>query len=161
MAPTSPTGSDNPSLERIEDELQNLAASVVRKANMQTLTATIQDTLKAEMAGIRSEVAAQAGRIHTVEEATAALTTRLASADTAVARQVPNWFWGHRICHQDHREGLDTEKKDPHQFKLPDDAEIRPHQKNEYLHLPATSTNTLTDRELRPTLKAHRTEQSH
>ncbi|CAH2299942.1 Hypothetical predicted protein [Pelobates cultripes] len=57
------------------------------KADLQQLTSTIQDTLKAEMAGIRSEVASQANRITMLEQVAETQTSRLNAADTAVARQ--------------------------------------------------------------------------
>ncbi|CAH2311348.1 Hypothetical predicted protein [Pelobates cultripes] len=87
IAPTSPPGSDGTTLERIEDRLRSLMASMATKDNLRSLTTTIQDTLRAEMAGIRSEVASHAGRISLQEEATEALTARVTTADTAITRQ--------------------------------------------------------------------------
>ncbi|CAH2297157.1 Hypothetical predicted protein [Pelobates cultripes] len=87
MAPPSPSGTESTALDRIEERLRSLTASMATKDDLKTLTTTIQDTLRAEMAGIRAEVTAHAGRITLQEEATEALTTRVATADTAIARQ--------------------------------------------------------------------------
>ncbi|CAH2285560.1 Hypothetical predicted protein [Pelobates cultripes] len=87
MAPTTPPGSDSTALERIEDRLGNLTASMATKDDLKSLTTAIQDTLRAEIAGIRSEVASHAGRISRMEEAAEALMVRQTSADTAIARQ--------------------------------------------------------------------------
>ncbi|CAH2272690.1 Hypothetical predicted protein [Pelobates cultripes] len=87
MAPTPTPGPEITALDRIERKLRDLTATMVTRTDLQTLTATIQDTLRSEVAGIRTEIAAQAGRITAAEEAAAALTARMASTDTAVARQ--------------------------------------------------------------------------
>ncbi|CAH2277881.1 Hypothetical predicted protein [Pelobates cultripes] len=87
MAAASASGSENMALEIIEDKLRDLTTSMVTGVDLQTLTATIQETMRTEVAGIRMEVAEQAGRITATEEAIAALTTHVASTDTAVTRQ--------------------------------------------------------------------------
>ncbi|CAH2223758.1 Hypothetical predicted protein [Pelobates cultripes] len=87
MAPTPPAGPDDTALERIREELWGLAASMATNVDLQQLTSNIQDTLKAEMARIRSKVASQASRITTLEQAAETQTIRLNAADTAVARQ--------------------------------------------------------------------------
>ncbi|CAH2284469.1 Hypothetical predicted protein [Pelobates cultripes] len=84
MAAPSTSG---PALDRIESTLRDLAAAMVMKTDLQANTTAIQETLRTEIAGIRTELATQAGRITVVEEANAALTTRMAATDTAVARQ--------------------------------------------------------------------------
>ncbi|CAH2312664.1 Hypothetical predicted protein [Pelobates cultripes] len=76
-----------PALDRIEGTLRDLRASMVTKADLQAITTTIQDTLRTEVAGIRTELTAQAGRITAMEEANAALAAHVAATDTAVARQ--------------------------------------------------------------------------
>ncbi|CAH2294211.1 Hypothetical predicted protein, partial [Pelobates cultripes] len=86
-AESSPPGLDGTTLERIEDKLRSLTASMATKDDLRSRTTTIQDALRAEMAGIRSEVASHVGRISLQEEATEALTARMTSADTAIARQ--------------------------------------------------------------------------
>ncbi|CAH2325623.1 Hypothetical predicted protein [Pelobates cultripes] len=87
MTTTSPAGSEKSALEKIGDELRSMAANMVTKANLHTLTATIQDTLRAEMAGIRAEVATLVGRMAVVQETTEALEVKLTTTDTAVTRQ--------------------------------------------------------------------------
>ncbi|CAH2286110.1 Hypothetical predicted protein [Pelobates cultripes] len=87
MAATSAPGQGMPALDRIEGSLRDLAATMVTKTDLQAITTTIQDTLRTEIAGIHTELTAQAGRITATEEATEALTARVAATDTAVARQ--------------------------------------------------------------------------
>ncbi|CAH2246375.1 Hypothetical predicted protein, partial [Pelobates cultripes] len=87
MAATSTPGQGMPALDRIEGSLRDLAATMVTKTDLQVITTTIQDTLRTEIAGIHTELTAQAGRITATEEATEALTARVAATDTAVARQ--------------------------------------------------------------------------
>ncbi|CAH2222496.1 Hypothetical predicted protein, partial [Pelobates cultripes] len=60
MAPTpsTPAASETPqasTLDGIGDELHTIAASMATKADLLVLTTTIQDALRAEMAGLRSE----------------------------------------------------------------------------------------------------------
>ncbi|CAH2285580.1 Hypothetical predicted protein [Pelobates cultripes] len=64
-----------------------MAASMATKADLLVLTTTIQDALRAEMAGIRTEVASQGSRLQELEHSHAAQTTRLATTDTALTRQ--------------------------------------------------------------------------
>ncbi|CAH2224996.1 Hypothetical predicted protein [Pelobates cultripes] len=59
-----------------------MEASMVTKADLQTLTAPIQDTLRAELASIRTEVATQ-----TLERSAEAQSTRVVATNTAVSRQ--------------------------------------------------------------------------
>ncbi|CAH2222160.1 Hypothetical predicted protein [Pelobates cultripes] len=87
MALTTPAGSENVALERIGEELRTLTASMVTKVDLHNFTTTIQDTLRKEIAGIRSEVTAQAGRIQALEQAQEAQNSKLTATDTAVARQ--------------------------------------------------------------------------
>ncbi|CAH2294008.1 Hypothetical predicted protein [Pelobates cultripes] len=87
MAAPSTSGQEGPALDRIESTLRDLAAAMVTKTDLQANTTAIQETLRTEIAGIRTELTTQAGRITEVEEANAALTTRMAATDTAVARQ--------------------------------------------------------------------------
>ncbi|CAH2327100.1 Hypothetical predicted protein [Pelobates cultripes] len=77
-------GLEIPALDRIENKLRDLMTSMATRTDLQTLTATNQETLRTGVAGIRAEITAQAGRITTTEEATAALKTCMASTDTAV-----------------------------------------------------------------------------
>ncbi|CAH2293960.1 Hypothetical predicted protein, partial [Pelobates cultripes] len=89
MAPTSamPGAPSASTLEGIGEELRTIAASMATKADLLVLTTTIQDALRAEIAGIRTEVTAQGHRIQAVEHSHEAYTARLASTDTALARQ--------------------------------------------------------------------------
>ncbi|CAH2246505.1 Hypothetical predicted protein [Pelobates cultripes] len=52
-APRAPSAS---TLDGIGEELRTIAASMATKADLLVLTTTIQDALRAEMAGIRTEV---------------------------------------------------------------------------------------------------------
>ncbi|CAH2293512.1 Hypothetical predicted protein [Pelobates cultripes] len=89
MAAHSAATGDTPAstLEGIGDELRTIAASMATKADLLVLTTTIQDALRAEMAGIRTEVTAQGTRIQELEHSHEAHTARLVATDTAVARQ--------------------------------------------------------------------------
>ncbi|CAH2250636.1 Hypothetical predicted protein [Pelobates cultripes] len=86
MAPTSPAGSESTALDHIGEELWTLTASMVTKVDLHNLITTIQDTLRREIAGIRSEVTTQAGRIQTLEQAQEAQNSKPTATDTAVAR---------------------------------------------------------------------------
>ncbi|CAH2292096.1 Hypothetical predicted protein [Pelobates cultripes] len=77
----------NDALERIEGALREMTVAMATKTDLQTNTTAIQETLRAEVAGLRADLATQAGRITALEEADAALTARVASTDNAVARQ--------------------------------------------------------------------------
>ncbi|CAH2293161.1 Hypothetical predicted protein, partial [Pelobates cultripes] len=81
-APGAPSAS---TLDGIGEELRTIAASMATKADLLVLTTTIQDALRAEMAGIRTEVAAQGTRVLTLERSHEAHHARLTSTDTAVA----------------------------------------------------------------------------
>ncbi|CAH2246645.1 Hypothetical predicted protein [Pelobates cultripes] len=89
MAAHSAATGDTPAstLEGIGDELRTIAASMATKADLLVLTTTIQDALRAEMAGIRTEVTAQGTRIQELEHSHEAHTARLVATDTTVARQ--------------------------------------------------------------------------
>ncbi|CAH2329388.1 Hypothetical predicted protein [Pelobates cultripes] len=84
LSPREPHGA---ALERIGDELRSLSSAMATKADLLVLTTTIQDALRAEMAGIRTEVAAQAGRIREVEHTLEAHTVRHTATDMALTRQ--------------------------------------------------------------------------
>ncbi|CAH2282094.1 Hypothetical predicted protein, partial [Pelobates cultripes] len=64
-----------------------MAASMDTKADLQNLTTTIQDALWVEMAGLRTEVAMQAGRIQIQEHSAVAQSARITASDKAVSRQ--------------------------------------------------------------------------
>ncbi|CAH2301822.1 Hypothetical predicted protein, partial [Pelobates cultripes] len=57
------------------------------KTDLLTLTTTIQDALCAEMAGFRTDVSTQAGRIQTSKHSLEAQSTRITATDTAISRQ--------------------------------------------------------------------------
>ncbi|CAH2274857.1 Hypothetical predicted protein [Pelobates cultripes] len=86
-SPVSTAGGDPATLERISDELRTMAVAMATKADLLTLTTTIQDALRAEMAGIRAQVSTHANRIESLEATTEAQNARLAASDTAIARQ--------------------------------------------------------------------------
>ncbi|CAH2329318.1 Hypothetical predicted protein, partial [Pelobates cultripes] len=54
-SPTSMGGGESSTLDRISEELRAMTAAMAMKADLLTLTTTIQDALRAEMAGIRTE----------------------------------------------------------------------------------------------------------
>ncbi|CAH2256191.1 Hypothetical predicted protein, partial [Pelobates cultripes] len=86
--PSTPAAAETPqasTLDGIGDELRTIAASMATKADLLVLTTTIQDALRAEMAGIRSEVTAQGLRVQELERSHETHSTRLASTDTALA----------------------------------------------------------------------------
>ncbi|CAH2293001.1 Hypothetical predicted protein [Pelobates cultripes] len=89
MAPTAPSPREphGAALERIGDELRTMAAAMVTKTDLLVLTTTIQDALRAEMAGIRAEVTAQTGRIQELEQSQGTHAARHQATDTALARQ--------------------------------------------------------------------------
>ncbi|CAH2221760.1 Hypothetical predicted protein [Pelobates cultripes] len=87
MATSPASEQEIPALSRIESSLRDLTASAVTKSDLQAITTAIQETLRTEIAGIRTELTSQAGRITAVEEASEALTARVAATDTAVAHQ--------------------------------------------------------------------------
>ncbi|CAH2276660.1 Hypothetical predicted protein [Pelobates cultripes] len=64
-----------------------MAAAMATKADLLTLTTTIQDALRAEMVGLHIEVAAQAGRFQTLEHTSETHSARINATDTAIARQ--------------------------------------------------------------------------
>ncbi|CAH2319375.1 Hypothetical predicted protein, partial [Pelobates cultripes] len=61
-SPVSTAGDDPVTLERISDELRTMAAAMATKADLLTLTTTIQDALRAEMVEIRAESPTWASR---------------------------------------------------------------------------------------------------
>ncbi|CAH2274615.1 Hypothetical predicted protein [Pelobates cultripes] len=89
MALTAPSPGEphGAALERKGDELRTMAAAMATKADLLVLTTTIQDALRAEMAGIRAEVTAQTGRIQELERSQEAHTMRHQATDTALAHQ--------------------------------------------------------------------------
>ncbi|CAH2276951.1 Hypothetical predicted protein [Pelobates cultripes] len=86
-SPTSPVGSKLPALDRIGEELRNMAAAMATKADLQLLKSTIQEVVRAEVASLRTKVAAQEGRIHTLEHSAEAQSARFAASDSVVACQ--------------------------------------------------------------------------
>ncbi|CAH2311975.1 Hypothetical predicted protein [Pelobates cultripes] len=102
-SPTSMGGCESSTLERISEELRTMAAAMATKADLLTLTTTIQDALRAEMAGIRTEVSAHVGRIQALEHVVETHTVRQTATDTAISRQ------GELILHmRRHLEDLDN-----------------------------------------------------
>ncbi|CAH2306508.1 Hypothetical predicted protein [Pelobates cultripes] len=80
-------GTEHSALDRISEELRSIAASMATKTDLLTLTTTIQDALRAEMAGIRADVTAQGSRIEALEHSTEAQSNRISATDVAVSRQ--------------------------------------------------------------------------
>ncbi|CAH2224007.1 Hypothetical predicted protein, partial [Pelobates cultripes] len=89
MAAASQPHGDPPTstLEGIGEELRMIAASIATKADLLVLTTTIQDALRAEMTGLRTEVSAQGSRIQDLEHSREAHAARQAATDTALSRQ--------------------------------------------------------------------------
>ncbi|CAH2253561.1 Hypothetical predicted protein [Pelobates cultripes] len=83
---------DPTAIERIGEELRNIAAAMATKADLLTLTTTIQDALRAEMAGLRTEVTTQAGRIQALEQTAETHSTRINATDVAIA-SLPTGYW--------------------------------------------------------------------
>ncbi|CAH2275875.1 Hypothetical predicted protein [Pelobates cultripes] len=86
-SPASTSGTESSALDWIGEELRSTATSMATKTNLLTLTTTIQDALRAEMAVIRMHVSAQAGRIQTLEHSLEAQSTRISAMDAAINRQ--------------------------------------------------------------------------
>ncbi|CAH2223861.1 Hypothetical predicted protein [Pelobates cultripes] len=80
-----------------------MAAAMATNADLLTLTTTIQDALRAEMAGIHTEVATHTGRIQALEHSSETQSARHTATDNAIARQ------GELILHmRRHLEDLDN-----------------------------------------------------
>ncbi|CAH2254895.1 Hypothetical predicted protein [Pelobates cultripes] len=86
-SPASSSGAEHSSLDRIGEEIRSIAASMATKTDLLTLTTTIQDALRAEMAGIRTEVTAHGTRIEALETAMETQSSRISSTDLAITRQ--------------------------------------------------------------------------
>ncbi|CAH2306103.1 Hypothetical predicted protein [Pelobates cultripes] len=89
MAPAEPSPREphGATLEGIGEEIRSMAAAMATKADLLVHTTSIQDALRAEIAGIRSEVTAHTGRIQDLEHSQETQATRLQATDTALARQ--------------------------------------------------------------------------
>ncbi|CAH2305817.1 Hypothetical predicted protein, partial [Pelobates cultripes] len=86
-SPASSSGAEHSSLDRIGEEIRSIAASMATKTDLLTLTTTIQDALRAEMAGIRTEVTAHGTCIEALETAMETQSSRISSTDLAITRQ--------------------------------------------------------------------------
>ncbi|CAH2284066.1 Hypothetical predicted protein [Pelobates cultripes] len=102
-SPASPVGSELTVLDRIEEELRTMAAAMATKANLQILTSTIQEAVQVEVAGLRTEVTTQEGRIHTLKHLAEAQSARIAASNSAVAHQ-----GGKLLAMRCHLEDLDN-----------------------------------------------------
>ncbi|CAH2284929.1 Hypothetical predicted protein [Pelobates cultripes] len=87
MPPSPLSGSSHATLVSICAELRSLAAWMVTKRDLQTLTSMLNNTIKAEMAMIRTEVNEQGTRIPVLEQTTQDLSTQVVASDQALARQ--------------------------------------------------------------------------
>ncbi|CAH2310408.1 collagen alpha-1(XXIV) chain [Pelobates cultripes] len=74
-------------LDRIGEELRIIATSMATKSDLLSHTTAIQDALRVEIAGNRTEVGAQAGCIQSLETALETQAARISTADTAISRQ--------------------------------------------------------------------------
>ncbi|CAH2282025.1 Hypothetical predicted protein [Pelobates cultripes] len=72
-------------LNRIGEELRNMAATMATKADLQLPTSTIQEAVR--VASLRTEVTAQEGRIHTLDYLAEAQSAHIAASGLAVACQ--------------------------------------------------------------------------
>ncbi|CAH2296662.1 Hypothetical predicted protein, partial [Pelobates cultripes] len=86
-SPASTAGTEPSALDRIGEELRIIANSMATKNYLLSNTTAIQDALWGEIAGIRTEVGAQAGRIQSLEPALETKTASISTTDTAISRQ--------------------------------------------------------------------------
>ncbi|CAH2274329.1 Hypothetical predicted protein, partial [Pelobates cultripes] len=91
MAPVSPASScsepDQPTLADIGAEIRRLAANMVTKADLQSLTATLTTSLTSAVSALRTDMEAQDGRIQMLETQALESQRRATAADTALTRQ--------------------------------------------------------------------------
>ncbi|CAH2274835.1 Hypothetical predicted protein [Pelobates cultripes] len=133
QSPREPRGA---TLEGIGEEIRSMAAAMATKADLLVHTTFIQDALRAEIAGIRSEVTAHTGRIQSLEHSQETQATRLQGGDHS-RKEHPGGEEEDR--HRDQRnEGATTRRhqnkrscRRPRRARLPDP---RPHLGD--LHLP-------------------------
>ncbi|CAH2299448.1 Hypothetical predicted protein [Pelobates cultripes] len=86
-SPASTAGTEMSALDRIGEELRTIAASMATKGDMLTHNTAIQDALHAKIAGIRTDVGAQADCIQTLEAAMETQAARNVTMEAALAKQ--------------------------------------------------------------------------
>ncbi|CAH2222452.1 Hypothetical predicted protein [Pelobates cultripes] len=91
MAPVSPASScsepDQPTLADIGAEIRRLAANMVTKSDLQSLTATLTTSLTSAVTALRTDMEAQGGRIQALETQALESQHQATAADTALTRQ--------------------------------------------------------------------------
>ncbi|CAH2319589.1 Hypothetical predicted protein [Pelobates cultripes] len=91
MAPVSPASScsepDQPTLADIGAEIRRLAANMVTKADLHSLTATLTTSLTSAVSALRTDMEAQDGRIQMLETQALESQRCATAADTALTRQ--------------------------------------------------------------------------
>ncbi|CAH2223287.1 Hypothetical predicted protein [Pelobates cultripes] len=91
MAPVSPASScseqEQPTLVDIGAEIRRLAANMVTKSDLQSLTATLTASLKSTVTALSTDIEAQYGRIQALETQAQATQHQASAADTALTRQ--------------------------------------------------------------------------
>ncbi|CAH2300793.1 Hypothetical predicted protein [Pelobates cultripes] len=91
MAPVSPASScsepEQPTLADIGAEIRRLAANMVTKSDLQSLTTTLTASLTSAVTALRTDMEAQDGRIQALETQAQAAQRQASAADTALTRQ--------------------------------------------------------------------------
>ncbi|CAH2284542.1 Hypothetical predicted protein [Pelobates cultripes] len=91
MAPVSPASScsepEQPTLADIGAEIRRLAANMVTKSDLQSLTTTLTASLTSAVTALRTDMEAQDGRIQALETQAQATQRQASAADTALTRQ--------------------------------------------------------------------------
>ncbi|CAH2248957.1 Hypothetical predicted protein [Pelobates cultripes] len=91
MAPVSPASScsepEQPTLADIGAEIRRLAANMVTKSDLQSLTTTLTASLTSAVTALRTDMEAQDSRIQALETQAQATQRQASAADTALTRQ--------------------------------------------------------------------------
>ncbi|CAH2330705.1 Hypothetical predicted protein, partial [Pelobates cultripes] len=91
MAPVSPASScseqEQPTLADIGEEIRRLAANMVTKSDLQSLTTTLTASLTSAVTALRTDLEAQEGRIQALETQAQATQQQASATDTALTRQ--------------------------------------------------------------------------
>ncbi|CAH2250750.1 Hypothetical predicted protein, partial [Pelobates cultripes] len=88
-APPGPKMADDqePSLADIRADIRALTGTMVTKADLQALSATLHEVIRSEVATIQRDLTAQDGRLRHLEATHLTTTSRLDATDAAVTRQ--------------------------------------------------------------------------
>ncbi|CAH2222716.1 Hypothetical predicted protein [Pelobates cultripes] len=87
QAPSPPPDTQEPSLADIRANIRALTGAMVTKSDLQTLSATLYEAIRSEVATIQRDIAAQDGRIQNLEATHLTSVSILDATDAAVARQ--------------------------------------------------------------------------